>query len=81
MGLIGMGEAARRIGVRPNSARRSLQNAGVPLVEISSRSYAVDEEAFEAFVKARCGNFARGGRRRKQTESPSAPLSVNTGTP
>jgi hypothetical protein len=60
MGTIGMSEAARRMGVAPNSARRSLQNAGVPLIVISARAYAVDEEVLAAFLKTRPEYKGRG---------------------
>jgi hypothetical protein len=44
------------------SARRSLQNAGVVLEVISSRAFAVDEEALAAYIakRAAAGGFAPG---------------------
>lgn len=58
-----MGEAAKRMGLaNATSARRSLQNAGVPLTVISARSFAVDEAHLAAYVarRAAAGGFGPG---------------------
>lgn len=68
MGLIGMTEAGRRLGVTSNSARRALQNADVPLTIISARSYAVDETDLQAFIDKRVGY--KFGRPRKDVTEP-----------
>lgn len=53
MELLGMPEAARRMGVSTLSARRALLNAGVPLIKINERAYAIKEEDLTAFIAAR----------------------------
>lgn len=53
MALIGMSEAARRAGVTTDGIRRALQNAGVPLVEVTARAYAVEETDLQAFLDSR----------------------------
>ena len=58
-----MGEAAKRMGLaNATSARRSLQNAGLPLVVISARSFAVEESALATYMaqRAAAGGFAPG---------------------
>ena len=55
-----MTEAGKRLGVTSNSARRALQNAGVPLVAVTARTYVVSEEDFEAFATQRQGYAGRG---------------------
>ena len=62
MGLIGMKEAALRIGIGPNAARLALMNAGVPLVVISVRSFAVDEEDLAAYIASRPSGYKGRGR-------------------
>lgn len=58
--LIGMPEAARRLGVSSTSARRALLNAGVPLVHINARALAVSERDLAALVASRAGYAGRG---------------------
>jgi hypothetical protein len=53
MTMIGMKEAAQRMGVRRTSALRALRAAGVPITEISVRAFAVELSAFEAFMATR----------------------------
>lgn len=48
-----MPEAGRRAGVSSASILRSLRNAGVTVVTINSRAYAVDEAEFAAFLEER----------------------------
>ena len=55
-----MREAARRMGVKPNSARIALLNAGVLLVTISARSFAVDEADLASFIERRGISPGRG---------------------
>ena len=71
MTLIGMGEAGKRLGVTSNSARRALQNAGIPLTVISTRSYAVEEADLQILIDKR-GTNPGPGRPRKQEISPAA---------
>lgn len=66
-----MGEAAKRLGVTSNSARRALQQAGVPLVAISSRAYVVDEVDLQAFIE-RVGGQRSKGRPRKSLKTGEA---------
>ncbi len=60
MALIGMPEAGRRLGVSGDSAKRSLENAGVPLVRINAKAWAVEEKDLESFSKGRSGYAGRG---------------------
>jgi hypothetical protein len=60
MGLIGMPEAGRRLGVSGDSARRALLNAGVEMQRINARAWAVDEKVFEEFLKKRDDYSGRG---------------------
>ena len=63
MALIGMSEAARRMGLsNATSARRSLQNAGVRLEAIHARAFAVEESDLEAYIQKRAamGGFTPG---------------------
>ena len=58
-----MSEAARRMGVsNATSARRSLQNAGVGLVAIHARAYAVEETDLQTYMvkRAAAGGFGPG---------------------
>jgi hypothetical protein len=73
MVLIGMAKAGELLGVGPNSARRALQNADVPLVQISSRCYLVEDSDAEAYVKVR-GKSPKKGRPpgAKNKEKPTA---------
>jgi hypothetical protein len=60
MALIGMGEAAKRLHITTNSARRALQNAHVPLTMISNRCYTVDESDLETFMLLGGANRSKG---------------------
>ena len=62
MGIVGMREAGERIGVKPNAARVALLNAGVPLITISARSFAVDEDELAAFIAKRPEGYKGRGR-------------------
>ena len=54
--LIGMSEAAKRLGLGSTTAvRELLKRNSVPLVEIHARAYAVEESDLEAFMKVRRG--------------------------
>lgn len=55
MGLIGMAEAGRRMGVTSNSARIALKKAGVPLVFLNATTAQVKESDLESFLKRRPG--------------------------
>lgn len=66
MALIGMPEAARRLGVHPDAAKRTLVNAGVALVQINAKAYAVEEAAVARLIAEREARGIRGrGRPRK----------------
>lgn len=69
--LIGMPEAGKRLGVSADSARRSLVNAGVPLVRINARALAVEEKDLEAF-QAKRATYRGMGRPRKARENEPA---------
>jgi hypothetical protein len=72
MALLGMPDAAKRIGVSSgNTARRALQNAGVPLVEINKRAMAVEESDLEAFIEARAGYSGFGRPKKSEKATPS----------
>lgn len=66
MALIGMPDAGRRLGVAPDSARRALVNAAVPLVRINARAWAVDESDLQVFINRRAGYKGRGRPRHRQ---------------
>ncbi len=61
MGLIGMSEAGRRANMTRPGIRTALKNAGVTLVEISPRAFAVEESDLAAFIAGR-GTYAGRGR-------------------
>ncbi len=49
--VIGMPEAARRAGyTRGGSVQRALEKAGVKLVKINEKAFAVEESDLEAFL-------------------------------
>lgn len=60
MTLIGMPEAARRIGASRSSIKRTLDNAGVPLIAINGKAFAVDEGDLAGFLSARPANYKLG---------------------
>ncbi len=63
MAVIGMGEAARRLGMTtPNAALRALRAAGVPLVAISTRANVVEEADLAAFIAQRPPGYKGRGR-------------------
>jgi hypothetical protein len=64
-----MPEAAKRMKIASgNSARRALQNAGVPLVRINGRAMAIEEADLDAFIKQRADYSGFGRPRKKATE-------------
>jgi hypothetical protein len=68
MALIGMAEAAKRAKVSGAKAiRTALQNAGIPLVTISQRAFAVEEADLEAYIASRGGTL-KPGRPRKNKD-------------
>lgn len=68
--LIGMGEAATRLGVsEARVARDILQKAGVELIPVTSRTYAVRAGEVEKVRLAREENAPRGGRPRGVPQS------------
>jgi hypothetical protein len=67
--VIGMPEAARRLGVARTSAIRALTNAGVPLVRINQKALAVEETDLEAFVAGRAAYGGRGRPRKTAADS------------
>lgn len=70
--LVGMPDAAKRLGLsNGDSARRALRNAGIPLVQINQKAFAVDEDALAAFVQKRA-EYRGMGRPRKGAE-PTGP--------
>lgn len=63
--LIGMTEAAKRLGVTTRQgALKALRNGGVPVVEFHPRAYGVEETDLNAFLPRR----RRPGRPRKRGE-------------
>jgi len=64
--LLGMPEAGRRLGMTGNNARRALANAGVPLVKINERAFAVEEKDLETFMQARATYRGRGRPKKQQ---------------
>jgi hypothetical protein len=60
MSLLGMPEAGKRLGISGDSARRAFVNAGIPLVKINERAWAVTEEDLNAFKVLRTGYVGRG---------------------
>jgi len=50
MTMIGMKEAAERMGVKRTSALRALRNAGLTITTLGARFVAVERAAFEAFM-------------------------------
>ncbi len=60
MQLIGMPEAGRRLGVSSDSARRALVNAGVHMLRVNTRAWAVSEKDLKAFIESRAGYVGRG---------------------
>ncbi len=74
MTLIGMPEAARRAGVSRNSIKRALDNAGIPLVEINGKAFAVEDSDLATFIAARGVSPGRGrpaGAKNKAKEQES----------
>jgi len=66
MALLGMPEAGTRLGVSGDSAKRALTNAGVPLVRINQKAWAVEEADLQAFIAARQeASYSGRGRPRK----------------
>ena len=63
MTLIGMTEAGKRAGMTRPGIRRALQTAGVALVEIHRKAYAVEETDLAAFIAVR-GQSPGAGRPR-----------------
>lgn len=62
MTLIGMPEAARQAGTARNTIKRALENAGVPLVKINERAFAVEEHDFAVYLAQRPSNYQGRGR-------------------
>lgn len=60
MPLLGIPTAAKMMGVSADSARRSLQRGGVPLIKINERALAVEERHLRAFIESRCDYPGRG---------------------
>lgn len=61
MGLIGMSEAAVRLGLSGSvAALRALRAAGVPLVTIHARAFAVEESDLAPLIAKRAGYSGRG---------------------
>lgn len=80
MALIGLSEAAKRLGVHAKSAQRTLEEAGVPLVRIHARAFAVEEANLERVIQDRAARGINGpGRPRKnKTESTGERSGENT---
>ena len=67
MGLIGMTEAARRMGVKNNvSALRALRNAGVPLQRVMEKAMGVEESDLAVYL-AKVGENRGKGRPKKES--------------
>ncbi len=62
MGIIGMTEAGKRIGVSRQMARRVLVSAEVPLVYLSASFLGVEEADLEAFISQRKETYRGPGR-------------------
>lgn len=72
MTLIGMTEAGKRAGMTRPGIRRALQAAGIELVEIHPKAYAVEEKDLAAFIAVRGENPGpgrpRGARNKTQRD-------------
>jgi hypothetical protein len=57
-----MPAAGEKMGISGDSAKRALARAGVPLVQINSRAYAVEERDLKRFIEQReaAGYSGRG---------------------
>ena len=73
MVLIGIAEAARRSGVTVDGMRRGLKDAGVTLVAISPRAFAVEETDLAAFLASRPAGYKGRGRPARPKLEPVAP--------
>ena len=69
-----MTKAGELMGVHPNSARVALQRAGIQLLEITPRAFAVDEDAVLEYIAQRggVGQIRRGRPRLMHAQSPEA---------
>ncbi len=65
--MIGMGKAAKLMGMTVDGAREALKAEGYTLTEINPRAYAVDDADVQSFV-------AKYGKRR-----PGRPKSIGSG--
>ncbi len=70
MQLIGMPEAGRRLGVSSDSARRALANAGVQMLRVNARAWAVSEKDLKTFMESRADYAGRGRPRRLVKAGP-----------
>lgn len=76
--FIGMGEAAKRLGVsEARVARAILQKAGVELIAVTARTYAVRAAAVEDLRASREGKSPRGGRPRGSKQSDEAKAKIS----
>jgi hypothetical protein len=66
-----MPEAAKRSGMTSDGVRRSLTNAGVPLVRINAKAWAVEETDLAAHL-ARRPNYTFGRPRKASSEEAEA---------
>lgn len=71
--LIGMAEAGKRLGVATSSALRALSNAGVKIVQLSEKAYAVEESDLNDFIAARQANGYKGRGRPRKTPISQTP--------
>lgn len=60
MAEIAMSTAAEKMKMRPNSARRALQNAGYPLRELTPRMYVIEEAEVERYISEHGVSTGRG---------------------
>ena len=58
--LIGMPEAARRAGASRSSIKRTLENGGVPIVQINGKAHAVEEGDLAVFLASRPEGYRKG---------------------
>jgi hypothetical protein len=72
MALIGIPEAALRMGITHGGARAALKNAAVTLVKINERALAVEEAEVQKYIEER-GGVVRVGRPRKTKQDFEKP--------
>lgn len=65
MALIGMPDAGKELGISPTNAKRTLESAGIALVQINGKAWAVEEkdlQAFKSVFRKRMKGYSGRGR-------------------